>query len=259
MNCTDARGLIAAYTDGETSAPRTLALSGHLAHCGGCAGRQHELAALRGRIRREVPRHAAPQALRANVFALLDAARVARRPPPRVWMDRWRWMAGGAVSGCAATVLAWVIGTTVIDLRINEDLANDAVTSHVRATLGDQLIQVASSNQHTVKPWLSARLDYSPPVPDMQRDGFTLVGGRIDYLDQRPCATLVYKIREHSIDVFVRPGAGRTLLSTPRTVRGINVAHAMGSGMDWVAVSDVSPHVLTSFIERLSRAEDGSR
>ncbi len=163
-------------------------------------------------------------------------------------------MTGGALAGCAATILAWFIGTAVIDWRVNEDVAVEAVTSHVRATLGNQLIQVASSNQHTVKPWLSSRLDYSPPVPDLQQQGFTLLGGRVDYLDQRPCATLVYKIRDHTIDVFVRPDARRMMPSALRTVRGINVAHASGSGMDWLAVSDVSPDVLTAFVRELADA-----
>jgi anti-sigma factor RsiW len=116
--------------------------------------------------------------------------------------------------------------------RANEDIAVEAVTSHVRATLGHQLIQVASSNQHTVKPWLSARLDYSPPVPDLKNEGFELVGGRVDYVDRHPVATLVYRIRDHNIDVFVRPESARAPPTALRTVRGFNVAHATGSGMD---------------------------
>src|SRR4029079_14904829 len=154
-------------------------------------------------------------------------------------------------AGCASTVLAWVVGTTLIDWRANEDVAVEAVTSHVRATLGNQLIQVASSNQHTVKPWLSARLEYSPPVPDMQQEGYTLIGGRVDYLDQRPCETLVYKIRDHTVDVFVRPNAWLLPPSVLRTVGGSKVAHASGSGMDGLAVSDVSREALAAFVQQL--------
>jgi anti-sigma factor RsiW len=89
----------------------------------------------------------------------------------------------------------------------------------------------------------------------MQQEGFTLIGGRVDYLDQRPCATLVYKIRDHTVDVFVRPNAPRLPPSALRTVRGINVAHASGSGMDWLAVSDVSRDVLASFVQQLARSD----
>jgi anti-sigma factor RsiW len=255
MKCNDAAVLIAAYADGETDRARSRSIKTHLVSCPDCASKYEELLALRGRIRREVPRYAAPAGLRADVLASLDAARDATRTRPPVRMDRWRWLTAGALAGCAATVLTFFIGTAVIDWRINEDVAVEAVTSHVRATLGNQLIQVASSNQHTVKPWLSARLDYSPPVPDMQQAGFALVGGRVDYLDQRPCATLVYRIRDHTIDVFVRPNATRMPPSGLRTIRGINVAHARGSGMDWLGVSDVSPDVLASFVQALASSD----
>ena len=149
-------------------------------------------------------------------------------------------------------MLAWVLGTAVIDWRATEDVAVEAVTTHVRATLNNHLIEVASSDQHTVKPWLSARLDYSPPVRDMASEGFALSGGRLDTLDKQRVATLVYRYRQHTIDVFVRPELAHAP-SALRTVRGFNVAHATGSGMDWFAVSDVSADVLTAFVQRLAR------
>src|SRR5258708_3462761 len=96
--------------------------------------------------------------------------------------DRWRWLSGGVLAGCAASVFAWMLGTTVLAWRANEDVAVAAVAAHVRATLGDHLIEVASSDPHTVKPWLSARLDYSPPVQDLANEGFALIGGRPDHL-----------------------------------------------------------------------------
>src|SRR5438034_11604292 len=98
-----------------------------------------------------------------------------------------------------------MLGTTVLAWRASEDFAVAAVGAHVRAALNNHLIEVASSDQHTVKPWLSARLDYSPPVPDLSRDGFTLTGARLEYLAGRSVATLVYRYRDHTIDVFVRP------------------------------------------------------
>jgi anti-sigma factor RsiW len=273
MNCHDAASLIAAYVDGETGRRQTRAIGNHMLGCRGCTVKHDDLLALRAQLRAEVPRYSAPPALRARVLATLDAA-APPQPSRRRFVDRWRtagagasmggavglpervrWLTGGALAGCAATVLAWIVGTTLIDWRANEDIAVEAVTSHVRATLGHQLIQVASSNQHTVKPWLSARLDYSPPVPDLQKEGFELVGGRVDYVDRHPVATLVYRIRDHNIDVFVRPESARAPPSALRTVRGFNVVHATGSGMDWLAVSDVSADVLTAFVQRLARED----
>jgi len=165
---------------------------------------------------------------------------------------RWQWLTAGALAGCAATVVAFVVGSAVLDTRAGDELAAEAVATHVRATLNDHLIQVASSDQHTVKPWLSARLDYSPPVRDMaQEDGFTLIGGRLDSLEKKQVATLVYRYRLHNVDVFVRPEAWRAAAGVT-TLRGFNVAHATGSGMDWLAVSDVSPDVLSAFVQRLA-------
>jgi anti-sigma factor RsiW len=149
-------------------------------------------------------------------------------------------------------MLGWMLGTAVIDWHANEDVAVEAVAIHVRATLNDHLIEVASSDKHTVKPWLSARLDYSPPVQDLASEGFALSGGRLDTLDNHRVATLVYRHRLHTIDVFVRPEVAHAP-SALRTVRGFNVAHATGAGMDWLAVSDVSADVLTEFIQRLAQ------
>jgi len=253
MKCNDASRLLGAFADGETGGRQSRAIRRHLATCPACAAQHEQLTALRARVRAEVPRYSAPPALRAKVLASLDDA---RRAEPTRASERWRWLAGGVLAGCAATVLAWFVGTTLLTLRENHDIAVEAVTSHVRATLGNHLIQVASSNQHTVKPWLSARLDYSPPVPDMQQEGFTLVGGRIDYLDQRPVATLVYRIRDHNVDVFVWPDSSRIRPSAIRAIRGINVAHAIGAQMEWLAVSDVSPDVLASFVQGLARGGD---
>ena len=257
MNCAEATTLLSAYADGETGGLQRYSIRRHLRACRACASRHEELLAQRAQIRAEVQRHSAPPELRARVLATIDAVRAsaASGTPARHTNDRWRWLSGGAMAGCAATVLAWVVGTAVLDWRAGEDLALQAVTSHVRATVGDQLIQVASSDQHTVKPWLSARLDYSPPVRDLASEGFALVGARLDALEQRPVATLVYRYRKHTIDVFVRPEPTLSPSSPPRAVRGFNVAHATGSGMDWLAVSDVEPGILAEFVLRLARPD----
>jgi len=253
MNCNEAGTMIAPYADGELDGLRGHAIEKHLRGCASCTGIHDRVLALRVRLRAEVPYFAASPALRARVLATLGAMRAAAPPRSRPAPDRWRWLSSGALAGCTATMFAWALGTAVLDWRANEDLAGEAVASHVRATLNNQLIQVASSDQHTVKPWLSARLDYSPPVQDLATDGFTLIGGRLDTLKRHSIATLVYQHRLHTIDVFVRPESAHVSVPALRTVRGFNVAHATGSGMDWLAVSDVSADVLTGFVERLAR------
>jgi len=253
MNCKQAETLVAAYADGEVDPLRSYSIKKHLLSCAGCMARHHSILALRARIRAEVPSFAASPALQARVRAMVRAARVSVPPQSQPTGDRWRWLSGGVLAGCAASVFAWLLGTTVLAWHANDDLADAAVAAHVRATLDDHLIEVASSDRHTVKPWLSARLDYSPPVRDLANQGFTLIGGRLDYLERRDIATLVYRYHEHVIDVFVRPDTSRAPTSALRTVRGFNVARASGQSMDWLAVSDAEPAVLSAFVQRLAR------
>src|SRR5437870_12505663 len=255
MNCKQAQTLVAAYADGEVDALRGYLIKKHLLGCAGCAARHESVLALRARIRAGVPYFVASPALHARVRATVGAVRASLPPQSRPTGDRWRWLTGGVLAGCTASVFAWMLGTTVLAWRANEDFAAAAVAAHVRATLNNHLIEVASSDRHTVKPWLSARLDYSPPVQDLANEGFALTGGRLDTLDRQSIATLVYRYRQHTIDVFVRPESAQAPPAPLRTVRGFNVAHANGSGMDWLAVSDVSADILSSFVQRLARAE----
>lgn len=250
MNCDEAGTLVARYADGEVDSLQERSIEQHLRGCASCAAKHQDVLALRAQIEEQVPYFAAPPALRERVRALLANANDVAPARPRPQRDRWRWLTGGALAGCAATMLTWVVGSTVIAWQANEDVAVEAVATHVRATLNNHLIQVASSDQHTVKPWLSARLDYSPPVQDLASEGFALSGGRLDMLDKQRVATLVYSYRLHTIDVFVRPESAHAPPAL-RTVRGFNVVHATGSGMDWLVVSDVSADVLSAFVQRL--------
>src|SRR5205823_5842555 len=140
-------------------------------------------------------------------------------------------------AGCTARQRSILALRAKIRGEVPYFVAPPALYARVRATLNDQLIEVASSDRHTVKPWLSARLDYSPPVQDLANEGFTLIGGRLDYLERRPIATLVYLYRKHTIDVFVRPETAPAPTSALHTVRGFNAARASGPSMDWLAVS----------------------
>ena len=253
MNCDQAINLLPAYSDGELDAVQSAEIEKHVLGCAECAARRTELAALSSRIRSEVAYHAAPPALHERVRAAIE--READRPAPRTaGPNRWRWLTGGALAGSAATVFAWFMGSAILDWQVGTDLVSEAVSNHARATIANRLIDVASSDQHTVKPWLSARLDYSPPVRDFSADGLPLVGGRLDYLDGRPVATLVYKYRDHTIDVFMRPVQSGKAVSLPKsgTVRGFNVAHGTAAGMECWAVSDASMEVLTSLVQHLT-------
>lgn len=264
MNCEQFLTLVSAYADDEVDALRHFAMNRHLQRCAACSSALAKVVALRARVRREVPYFEASPALTARMRAIAQSVAAPARPSRRRWVDSIRmgdgtsrWFAGGAIAGCAATVLAWMLGTTVIAWQQGDQFATAAVASHVHATLNDHLIDVASSDRHTVKPWLSARLDYSPPVQDLSEEGFALVGGRLDNIDRQPVATLVYRYREHTIDVFVRPVGWHVAMKTVRSVRGFNVVHADGTTMEWFAVSDAEPGVLSRLVQRLAHDDTG--
>jgi len=254
MYCHSVAAWISAYADGQLGALRRYLTQRHLRACSQCEAKHQEILALRAKLHADLPYFRAPPQLQARLVALASKAPpVAAGEWPRWGRERWRWLGVGALAGCAATLAALIAGNFVLNWRQQQDLAVQAVASHLRATLNDRLIEVASSDQHTVKPWLSARLDYSPPVPDLASQGFTLIGARLETLQHQPVATLVYRYRLHTIDVFVRPEPSHWL-AAPRSLRGFNVAYAQGSQMDWLAVSDVNPDVLEAFVADLAHA-----
>ena len=197
-------------------------------------------------IREKADYHRAPEALVASVLAALPADEAAPRRP--VWQ---RWLAQGAAFAGVA-VLTWA--TTVAYLRPGEDelRADEILASHVRATLGKHLIDVASSDQHTVKPWLSARLPYSPPVADFSAEAFELVGARLDHANGRPVAVLVYKRRQHIIDAYVWPAAGG-VKAAALTRDGFHLVRFAANDMAFWLVSDLNRNELDDLARLLAR------
>jgi anti-sigma factor RsiW len=251
VKCEQAESLVAAYADGEVGGLSRHSVEKHLRVCARCAARHAEVLALRARLRAEVPYYAPPPGLAERMREIVRSTPPARADAPRVSRTRWQWLGGGALAGSAATVVAFVMGTALLGWRTGEDIVAQAVANHTRATLDHRLVEVASSDRHTVKPWLSERLDYSPPVRDLAGDGFPLLGGRLETLERQTVATLVYGYRKHTIDVFVRPEASDA--PPLRELRGFNVVHVRQGGWDWLAVSDASPDVLNDFLQRLVR------
>jgi anti-sigma factor RsiW len=251
MKCARVRDLLPAYLDAELRAPTRLRLRWHLRGCADCGGRLAELEDLRARLRAQLPRYEAPPALRERLRAQW---RDAAPPAPGARANdtvRWRWLAGGALAGSAATLVVVLAGSLLAGPWGEDPALAQAVEIHVQASLSGQTVQVASSDRHTVKPWLSARLDYSPPVHDLAQEGFALAGARLETLQGARVATLVYMRRLHTIDVFVRPEPVRSA-GAGRTVRGFHVAHASAAGWDFIAVSDLDADALARLVQRLA-------
>jgi anti-sigma factor RsiW len=203
--------------------------------------------AISAAIREKADYHRAPESLAADVLASLpDEAAGAPRWP--AWR---RWLAQGAAFAGVALV-TWAATFAYLRPSDDEGRAEEILAAHVRATLGQHLIEVASSDQHTVKPWLSARLPYSPPVVDLSAQGFELLGARLDRANGQPVAVLVYKRRQHIIDAYVWPARGG-VRSSALTRDGFHLTRFAANDMSFWLVSDLNRNELNDFAKQLAR------
>jgi anti-sigma factor RsiW len=144
----------------------------------------------------------------------------------------------------------------VFVMRRDDDqrMLGDVVSAHLRSLQGDHLIDVQSTDQHTVKPWFNGRLDLAPPVVDLTSQGFTLLGGRLDYLDGKPVASIVYKRRLHVINLFVAQATGPDRRAAIEQMQGFNVWHWSHAGFGLWAASDINAEELQEFGDKLEAA-----
>jgi anti-sigma factor RsiW len=237
MEHKEVRALAGAWLDREVDPLAQREIEAHLAGCAACRAAVDGTRAFSAAIRAEAEYFEAPPALAARLAAASRPAQPARPAPRR--MAAWRPLALAA-SVLLAVVLAGGVGYFGSLVGPQDRLVQDVVDGHVRSLQAEHLTDVASSDQHTVKPWFDGRLDAAPPVRDLTTEGFPLVGGRLDYLDGRPVAALVYRHRQHPINLFVGPagvsGAGLPLTTTRQ---GYNVRHWVAGDMSFWLVSDL--------------------
>jgi anti-sigma factor RsiW len=230
MNREEARALLQAYVDGELDPAKSVEIEAHLAADPASRAACERLRSLSGAIRERADYHQAPDALRARLLEKLPAA-----PAQETTRRRWPVFAAALASTAALSVAL----TLAIVRPTQSGIEDEALSSYVRASLTTRLEDVASSDQHTVKPWLSSRLPYSPPVTDFTAQGFPLTGARLDYVGGRSVAALVYRRRQHRIDVFVWPERADEALRTSEH-DGFHVERFAREGMRYMLVSDLN-------------------
>lgn len=247
VSCDDMALLLQADTDGELDAAQAATVARHVAQCPQCAQLQERLLRLRQALQRDIER---PRPSAEFVAALRARMPAYTRAPEQKASARWRPLgAFGAGAALAASLLLMLHPATEPGL---EDII---VGEHVRSLQADHLLDVVSTDQHTVKPWFNGRLDFVPPVQDFAADGFPLAGGRLDYFAGRTVAALVYHRQRHPINVFIWP-APRARDDQARncsTRSGYHLCSWSHEGMMFWAVSDLNAGELEQFTELWSR------
>jgi anti-sigma factor RsiW len=252
MECNQSRELISASIDDGLDATTATALSLHLAGCDACSRLHEQLQDVHVAINMHAHRYPAPAHLRQRILGA-----VAEQPPQAVRAHRampWVWinLAFGSISTTAfAALLMLYLAVPPAAERLDQEI----VASHFRSLMPDHLADVASTDQQTVKPWFNGKLDYSPPVYNLAQVGFTLIGGRMDYIDQRPVSALVYQRGKHVINLYVWP-ARSTRNSTPMLTsrQGFQLIRWTRDGMQYQAISDLNGPELMQF-ERLLQGQ----
>lgn len=253
MNCQDTCEFLDAYIDNELDLIAIRRCEDHLSECASCQKTYAQHREMQDVVKSKLERFHASEGFEQRLRSRLAGSgeqetTISERhsPPP------WKTLALAA-SFVVVLLSAFLLGRMLTRTSDRELLAQQVVSSHIRSLQAAHLNDVISTDQHTVKPWFSGKLDFAPVIKDLSPDGFSLAGGRLDYLDDRPVAALVYKRRQHTINLFEWPSQNSD--SNPHTlsVRGYNVITWSHSHLTYWAVSDVNAADLADFAAKIAR------
>ena len=240
MSCELSQTQLLAYFDGELDAVSSSAFETHLESCSECRSALDSEEALRASIAKANLYETAPASLHRAIAAKLPAAPSARPSVAQpTGSSSWRWLALAASFLLVAT-LGWQLFQHFAGPQRNSAVVAAALDAHLRSLQAGHLADVPSTDQHTVKPWFDGKLDFAPPVHDFSNDGFALLGGRLDVLDGKTVAALVYGRRKHIINVFVWPADASARATRTGESQGYHWVAWRNGGFDFLAVSDVN-------------------
>jgi len=250
MNCHECYDYIDAYIDNELDVAATIVVKQHLRDCSRCQQLLEARKTVGALLDNPQVRFEVPDALLGKIQSVLPVARsdVKQRSGSRFFIP---WF---TVPLALAATIAVMLGLLFLnqggmsDRSRGNALAQDVISSHVRSLLATHLLDVPSTDQHTVKPWFDGKLKFSPPVRDFADQGFRLIGGRLDYINGREVAALVYQRRLHVVNLFIWPlESGRNTTAESFAKDGYNVSHWDRDGFEFWAVSDVNAEDLRAF------------
>jgi anti-sigma factor RsiW len=254
MICNETQQLIDPYLDNELDLRSALEVEEHLSRCAACAAEERSSRELQESARALLTRHSMHPEFKARLLSSLNAKEPEAPVPPAIPLRprarRFTRWATAVLPAAAAVALVVIAGPRIWPRQSESSLEDAVIVAHVRSLLANHLTDVASSDQHTVKPWFQGKLDYSVSVTDWVSEGFPLVGGRLDYVENTPAAALVYKRGQHVINLFVWPNKGGKDEPEQRFARrGYVVYRWSMEGMNYWAVSDVNDTDLKKFVE----------
>ena len=246
MSCAETKILLHALLDNELDAGHACELETHLAICPGCAGELRVHRMMQDAISSADLRFTAPTSLRRRIETALPAT-------PQRATNRRAVLKGFVMGTALSTAMAASLVVGVIRTDSDQRVLGDVVAAHVRSLQGEHLTDVQTSDQHTVKPWFNGKLDIAPPVLDLTAQGFTLIGGRLDYVDEKTVASIVYRRRKHVINLFVTQAADSEYQPAKlNTVQGYNVVRWRAHGLELFAISDLNAEELKEFAEKFA-------
>lgn len=245
MTCREAGPLLHARLDNELDMAGAARIDLHLSACRACAAQYAALERLHEEITAADLAYAPGIALEQKLATRFLEE---KKSLSRFW--NWNWLNPSVMTAVAISVVVLLL--SVPRLRIGGDteaVGAEILDNHLRALQAVHQVDVPSSDQHTVKPWFQGKTDFSPPVPDLSEHGFILVGGRLEVIHQQPAAAIVYRYRQHVIDLYVSASAGGDSKTELRELGGYHLLHWMQDNMSYWAVSDVDPNDLMTFAD----------
>jgi anti-sigma factor RsiW len=248
MTCAETEILLHALLDGELDAGHARDVEAHLEGCPHCGAQFRAHREIQQAMSAAQLRYTAPMSLRRRIEMTLPSA-------PRRASSRRSVLKGFVMGTALSTALAASLFIAVIRTDQDQRVLADVTSAHVRSLQGDHLTDVQTSDQHTVKPWFNGKVDIAPPVVDLTAQSFTLLGGRLDYIDGKAVASIVYRRRVHVINLFVAQGAVSEGYGTKlETMQGFNIERWSAQGLEFFAISDINAKELQEFVEKFENA-----
>lgn len=243
MTCREAEPLLHARLDHELDMAGSASIDQHLSECRACAAQYAELQNLHEEIAAADLAYTPTPGLEQKLAAQFLQEKTSLFS---FWSKSWRnaYVMAGAAAGVAILIFSVSIARTS---RETDAIGVEILDNHLRALQPSHLVDVPSSDQHTVKPWFQGKTDFSPPVPDLTKDDFILIGGRLEVIHQQPAAAIVYRRRQHLVSLYVSPSPGADGRTELRELGGYHLLHWMQNNMSYWAVSDVDTGDLRQF------------